>query len=107
MRRSSNELESDVLVVGSGIAGLSVALHAARFARVLIVTKREGHESNTNYAQGGIAAALGDDDRRELHERDTLISGAGLCDPEAGRVLVEEGAGEIAHLVSLGVRLDR
>src|SRR6267378_8583568 len=107
MRRSSNELESDVLVVGSGIAGLSVALHAARFARVMIVTKREGHESNTNYAQGGIAAALGEDDRLELHERDTLICGAGLCDPEAVRVLVEEGAGEIAHLVSLGVRFDR
>ncbi|HEY3155024.1 MAG TPA: L-aspartate oxidase [Candidatus Eisenbacteria bacterium] len=107
MRRSSNELESDVLVVGSGIAGLSVALHAARFARVLIVTKREGHESNTNYAQGGIAAVLGEDDRLDLHERDTLVCGAGLCDPESVRVLVEEGSGEIAHLVSLGVRFDR
>jgi len=107
MRRSSNELESDVLVVGSGIAGLSVALHAARFARVLIVTKREGHESNTNYAQGGIAAVLGEDDRPDLHERDTLICGAGLCDPESVRVVVEEGSGEIAHLVSLGVRFDR
>ncbi|TMQ60370.1 MAG: L-aspartate oxidase [Candidatus Eisenbacteria bacterium] len=107
MKRSSNELESDVLVVGSGIAGLSVALHAARFARVLIVTKREGHESNTNYAQGGIAAVLGEDDRLDLHERDTLVCGAGLCDPESVRVLVEEGSGEIAHLVSLGVRFDR
>ncbi len=107
MRRSANELESDVLVVGSGIAGLSVALHAARFARVLVVTKREGHESNTNYAQGGVAAALGEDDRLELHERDTLACGGGLCDPEAVRVLVEEGAGEIARLISLGVRFDR
>ena len=67
MRGTSGKLATDVLVVGSGIAGLSVALHAARFARVLIVTKREGHESNTNYAQGGIAAALGEDDRLELH----------------------------------------
>ena len=103
----TKKLETDVLVVGSGIAGLCVALHAARFARVLMVTKREGHESNTNYAQGGIAAALGEDDRLELHERDTLTCGAGLCDPESVRVLVEEGAQEIAHLVSLGVRFDR
>lgn len=107
MTRSVNELDTDVLVVGSGIAGLSVALHAAQFARVLVVTKREGHESNTNYAQGGIAAALGEDDRLELHERDTLACGAGICDPEAVRVLVEEGPAEIAHLVSLGVRFDR
>jgi L-aspartate oxidase len=107
MKASSGKLTSDVLVVGSGIAGLCVALHAAQFARVLMVTKREGHESNTNYAQGGIAAALGEDDRLELHERDTLTCGAGLCDPESVRVLVEEGAGEIAHLVSLGVRFDR
>jgi L-aspartate oxidase len=74
---------------------------------VLLVTKREGHESNTNYAQGGIAVALGEDDRPDLHERDTLVCGAGLCDPESVRVLVEEGSGEIAHLVSLGVRFDR
>src|SRR5881409_3315448 len=107
MRRSVNELDTDVLVVGSGIAGLSVALHAAQFARVLVVTKREGHESNTNYAQGGIAAALGEDDSLELHERDTLACGSGICDPDAVRVLVEEGPGEIAHLVSLGVRFDR
>ena len=107
MKRPSRGHSTDVLVIGSGIAGLSVALHAANFARVLVVTKREGHESNTNYAQGGIAAVLGEDDRMDLHERDTLVCGAGLCDPEAVRVLVEEGPGEIAHLVSLGVRFDR
>ena len=109
MKRAARAVskQADVLVIGSGSAGLSAALHAANFARVLVVTKREGHESNTNYAQGGIAAPLGDDDRPEIHERDTLVCGAGLCDPEAVRVLVEEGAGEIAHLVSLGVRFDR
>jgi L-aspartate oxidase len=106
-RRGRNELEADVLVIGSGVAGLTVALEAAQFARVLVVTKREASESNTQYAQGGVAAALGGDDRLELHEHDTLVCGAGLCDPEAVRVLVEEGPGDVLHLLSLGVRFSR
>ena len=106
-RRRSNELEADVLVIGSGVAGLTVALEAAQFARVLVVTKREAGESNTQYAQGGIAAALGDNDRIALHEQDTLACGAGLCDPEAVRVLVEEGPGDVLHLLSLGVHFSR
>jgi L-aspartate oxidase len=105
--RGGNELEADVLVIGSGIAGLTVALHAAQFARVLVVTKREGQESNTHYAQGGVAAALGEDDRLELHEHDTLVCGVGLCDPEAVRVLVEEGPGEVIGLLAMGVRFSR
>jgi len=96
-----------VLVVGSGIAGLSVALHAAQSARVLVVTKVHAEESNTNYAQGGVAAVLGEDDRISLHERDTITAGDGLCDPESVRVLVEEGPGEILRLVSMGVRFSR
>jgi L-aspartate oxidase len=107
VRRGRNELEAEVLVVGSGIAGLSVALHAAQSAHVLVVTKVHAEESNTNYAQGGIAAVLGEDDRISLHERDTLTAGDGLCDPESVRVLVEEGPGEILRLVSMGVRFSR
>jgi len=105
--RRRNELETEVLVIGSGIAGLSVALHAAQSARVLIVTKVDAEESNTNYAQGGVAAVLGEDDRVSLHERDTLIAGDGLCDPEAVRVLVEEGPGEVLRLIGQGVRFSR
>jgi len=107
VRRGRNELEAEVLVVGSGIAGLSVALHAAQSARVLVVTKVHAEESNTNYAQGGVAAVLGEDDRISLHERDTITAGDGLCDPESVRVLVEEGPGEILRLVSMGVRFSR
>ncbi|HEX7077003.1 MAG TPA: L-aspartate oxidase [Candidatus Eisenbacteria bacterium] len=107
MPRAKNEIETEVLVIGSGIAGLSVALHAAQSARVLIVTKVDAQESNTNYAQGGVAAVLSDDDRLSLHERDTMVAGAGICDPEAVRVLVEEGPGEVLRLVSLGVRFSR
>ena len=97
----------DVLVLGSGLAGLSLALKVARFADVVVLTKKQDRESNTNYAQGGIAAVLGDDDRLSLHEEDTLVCGAGLCDPEAVRVLVAEGPGEVIRLLALGVRFSR
>jgi len=102
-----NAIESDVLVIGSGIAGLSVALHAAQSARVLVVTKVAAEESNTNYAQGGVAAVLGEDDTISLHEQDTLVAGDGLCDAEAVRVLVEEGPREVLRLIGSGVRFSR
>jgi len=105
--RRRDDLKTEVLVIGSGIAGLSVALHAAQAARVLIVTKVDAEESNTNYAQGGVAAALGEDDRVAWHERDTLVAGDGLCDLEAVRVLVEEGPGEVLRLIGQGVRFSR
>src|SRR5438874_12292942 len=81
----------DVLIVGSGIAAISAALVAAENASVLIITKSELKESNTYYAQGGVAAALDPADDPEGHLRDTLVAGAGLCDEDAVRKLVTEG----------------
>ena len=96
----------DYVVVGSGLAGLTFALRAAESGRVCVLTKAEMAESNTNYAQGGIAAAVGESDSWELHERDTLVAGAGLCDPEAVRFLVRRAPSAIQWLSSLGARFD-
>jgi L-aspartate oxidase len=93
----------DFLVLGSGIAGLSFALKVARKGRVAIVTKKNRAESNTNYAQGGIAAVISKEDSFELHVRDTLEAGAGLCHEEVVRTIVEEGPGRINELVELGM----
>ena len=80
----------DVIVVGSGVAGLSAALTATSGARVAVVTKGALDDGCSRYAQGGIAAAVGDGDSPELHFDDTLAAGRGLCHPDAVRVLVEE-----------------
>lgn len=97
-----------VVVVGSGIAGLTAALHAdAAGCDVTLVTKGTVAEANTRYAQGGIAGALSPDDRTDDHARDTLVAGAGLADPAAVRVLVEEGPGRIRDLITAGVAFDR
>jgi L-aspartate oxidase len=96
--------EPDVLVLGSGIAGLFFALKVAPFANVAIVTKKEQPESNTNYAQGGIAAALASDDSPRLHARDTYTAGAGLCHTDAVQVLVEEGPTRVRELIEMGAR---
>jgi L-aspartate oxidase len=82
---------TEVLVIGSGIAGLSFALKAARFADVVVVTKKARPESSTNYAQGGIAAVFSPDDSYALHVEDTFVAGAGLCHPDAVETLVREG----------------
>jgi len=96
----------DYLVIGSGLAGLAFALRASRHGTVAVITKAEISESNTQWAQGGIAAAVGEADSWELHERDTLIAGAGLCDERAVRFLVQEAPAAIQWLVDLGAEFD-
>jgi L-aspartate oxidase len=98
--------EYDFVVVGSGIAGLSFALKAAKHGSVAVVTKRKGADTNTAWAQGGIACVTSDEDSFELHVRDTLEAGAGLCDETAVRTIVTEGPARIQELVDLGLRFD-
>lgn len=99
--------QADVVVVGSGIAGLTAALHARRTGRrVLLVTKSRVEEGSTRWAQGGIAAALADDDTPDEHLHDTLVAGAGLCDIDAARVLVTEGPEAVRSLMALGTHFD-
>lgn len=94
----------DFLVIGSGIAGLYYALTVASHGRVTIITKRDRSESNTKYAQGGIAAVMADDDSLESHVQDTLISGDGLCNEDTVRSIVGEGPGRVHQLIDWGVR---
>jgi len=98
---------ADVLVVGSGVAGLSFALKMAERASVVVVTKKQRADSNTNYAQGGIAAVMSDDDRLELHARDTFTAGAGLCHSSSVWTLVREGPSRVRDLIDWGVRFSR
>lgn len=100
-------LETDVLVIGSGIAGLSFALKAAGYADVLVVTKKERVESNTNYAQGGVAAVFDPADSTDLHIADTLVAGAGLCHLRSVEELVREGPQRVRELIDWGVRFTR
>ena len=94
----------DFLVLGSGIAGLSFALKVAPHGRVAVITKKGRAESNTNYAQGGIASVTSKEDSFELHVRDTLEAGAGLCKEAAVRAIVQEGPARIAELIDLGMK---
>src|SRR6187402_2228222 len=93
----------DVLIVGSGLAGLSAALHLAPTHRVAILTKRSMSDGSSGWAQGGIAAVLGEGDTFASHVDDTLIAGAGLSDPAATRFVVEHAPESIAWLRELGV----
>jgi L-aspartate oxidase len=106
--RSDESALSDVVIVGSGIAGLRAGVDLAQSgARVTILTKDRPIDSNTEYAQGGIAAALSEEDRIEFHLQDTLLAGDGLCDEEAVRILVEEGPPRIHELIEWGTEFDR
>jgi L-aspartate oxidase len=96
----------DYIIVGSGIAGLYIALLAIKRGSVLILTKGSIDDCNTKYAQGGIAVAMGKDDSPELHFKDTMAAGDGLCDAEAVRILTEEAADCIADLIKFGVPFD-
>ena len=97
---------ADVVVIGSGIAGLTAALQARQVGSVMVVTKDLLSAGSTRWAQGGIAAALGPGDTPEQHLRDTLVAGAGLCDEEAVRILVTEGPDAVRELIALGTEFD-
>src|ERR1700685_4195010 len=97
----------DFLVVGAGIAGLRAAVGLAEAGRVLVVTKESLAESNTAYAQGGIAVAMGGDEDVALHLADTIAAGDGLVNPQAAGVLVEQGARRVEELLAWGTGFDR
>lgn len=101
------KLSCDILVVGTGIAGMYTALKLKGLGQVLLMTKGKLVESNTQYAQGGIAAAIGDADSPRLHLADTLEAGAGLCDEASVQVLVEEGPDCVRELILMGTEFDR
>lgn len=106
--RELPQQEAEYLIIGGGIAGLFTAWSAAKAgAHVTLLTKRTVVESNTDRAQGGIAAALGQHDSPELHMEDTLIAGAGLCDQDTVRILVNEGPERVKELIEMGASFDR
>lgn len=99
--------EFDFIVIGSGIAGLSFALKAAEKGTVAIITKRGRADSNTAWAQGGVACVVSEEDSIDLHVRDTMAAGAGLCHEEAVRAVVGEGPERIRELIGMGMHFDR
>ncbi|MBN1111550.1 MAG: L-aspartate oxidase [Bacteroidales bacterium] len=100
------KIETDFLVLGSGIAGLSYALKVADYGKVIIVSKNDIHETNTNYAQGGIASVTAQTDNFEKHINDTIIAGSGVNNPEVVRMVVESGPAQIKQLIDWGVNFD-
>lgn len=101
------KIKTDFLVLGSGIAGLSYALKVADYGNVLVVSKNDIHETNTNYAQGGIASVSAPSDNFEKHINDTIIAGSGINNPEVVRMVVESGPEQIRELINWGVNFDK
>ncbi|NLM96211.1 MAG: L-aspartate oxidase [Halanaerobiaceae bacterium] len=100
------EINTDYLIVGSGIAGLFTALNLSRLGKVIVITKKDLSESNTSLAQGGIAAVSAEGDSWESHFEDTIRAGAGLCNKKAVEIMVREGPGRINELMKMGVSFD-
>ena len=98
--------QADFLVIGSGLAGLNAAIELSEHGSVLLLSKVQLGESNTAYAQGGIASVMSDDDSFDAHVRDTLDAGAGLCHPEVVEQIIEAGPSAIRRLVETGVQFD-
>ena len=98
---------ADFVVVGAGVAGLRAAITLAEAGKVLVVAKQEITESNTQYAQGGIAVALSDEDEISLHFQDTINAGDGIVNVDAAHALVEEGPERIQELIEWGTEFDR
>lgn len=103
----ARELETDYLVIGSGVAGLFFALNASKHGRVVVITKKRPADTATNYAQGGVAAVMAADDSPEAHAEDTITVGDGLCDPKIVDLTVREGPDHVRTLVELGARFAR
>src|SRR5262249_51275792 len=100
-------MELGFLVIGAGVAGMRAAIELASAGRVLGVAEDNLRESSSEYAQGGIAVAISDDDEVALHEQDTIFAGDGLCNAAAVRTLVEEGPAAIEQLIEWGAEFDR
>src|ERR1700687_3963370 len=100
-------MNPDFLVIGAGVAGMRAAIELAEAGQVLVVAKDSLRESSSEYAQGGIAVALSDEDEVGLHAQDTLNAGDGLCDRAAVRALVEEGPAAVQQLIGWGAEFDR
>src|SRR5690625_3868121 len=99
--------ESPYLVIGAGIAGLNYALKVAKYGKVIIITKSSDNESNTKYAQGGIAAVTTENDSFDKHIEDTLIAGDGLCDEKVVENVVKEGPVRLNELINYGISFDK
>lgn len=100
-------IETDYLVIGSGIAGLTFALQISEYGKVVIITKKEDKESNTNYAQGGIASVISNTDSYKSHVQDTISSGAGICHKETVKFMVKKGPESIQKLIDIGVEFSK